>query len=99
MNGLLKNRTAHVDGLKDSFNQQAEYEWEKESMEGEVDDRTQRRCFVEGMKAGAEWICKAVGVDVKFEIDGRFDSETFRPDPSIGIGRCDEPADGTDVKD
>lgn len=97
VNGLLKNRTAYVEGLKDSFNQQAEYEWEKDSMEGEVDDRTQRRCFVEGMKAGAEWICEAVGVDVKFEIDGRFDEETDKP--KTPIGRCDEPADGTNVMD
>ena len=97
VNGLLKNRTFHIEGLKDSFNQQAEYEWGKDMIEGEADDRTKRRCFVEGMKAGAEWICDAVGIDVKFDIDSRFDEETDKP--KTPIGRCDEPADGNNVKD
>lgn len=95
VNGLLKNRTANVEGLKDSFNQQAEGEWEKDSMEGEADDRTKRRCFVEGMKAGAEWICGAVGIDIRFEIDGRFDEQTYKP--NTPVGRCDDPADGNGV--
>lgn len=83
VNGLLKNRTAYVEGLKDSFNQQAEGEWEANELKAEIGEWTHRRCFAEGMKAAAEWICKAVGVDVKFEIDGRFD----------------EPADETGTKE
>ena len=75
VNGLLKNRTFHVEGLKDSFNLQAEGSWEADATCADIGEWTQRRCFVEGMKAGAEWVCKAVGVDVTFDIDGRFDDE------------------------
>lgn len=72
VNGLLKNRTAHIEGLKDSFNHQAENEWGGIEAEAEFFGKSQRRCFVEGMKAGAEWISKAVGIKVEFEIDDRF---------------------------
>ena len=72
VNGLLKNRTAYIEGLKDSFNQQAEGEWENIAIFAEARKDSQRRCYVEGMKAGAEWICQAVGVKVEFEIDDRF---------------------------
>jgi hypothetical protein len=71
--GLLKNRTAHIEGLKDSFNQQAEGEWDCIAVFAEACNKSQRRCYVEGMKTGAEWICDAVGVKIEFDIDGRFD--------------------------
>jgi hypothetical protein len=71
-NGLLKNRTAYIEGLQDSFNQQAEGEWENIAIFAEARKDSQRRCYVEGMKAGAEWICKAVGVKAEFVIDDRF---------------------------
>lgn len=83
VNGLLKSRTLQVEGLKDSFNPEAEYEWGKVASEAEETRSSQRRCFVDGMKIGAEWVCRVVGVDVEFEIDGRFD----------------ELSDGTDKKD
>ena len=73
VNGLLKNRTAYIEGLKDSFNRHAEDEWEAVAAFAEARNDSQRRCFVGGMKVGAEWICKAVGIEADFEIDGRFD--------------------------
>jgi hypothetical protein len=72
VNGLLKNRTAYIEGLQDSFNQQAEGEWESVAIFAEAEKKSQRRCYVEGMKAGVEWICGAVGVKAEFEIDDRF---------------------------
>lgn len=72
VNGLLKNRTAYIEGLRESFNQQAEGEWDSVSIFAEACKKSQRLCFVEGMKAGAEWICNAVGVKAEFEIDDRF---------------------------
>lgn len=75
VNGLLKNRTAYIEGLKESFNHQAEGEWDSVTVFAEANKKSQRRCYVEGMKAGAEWICNAVGVKTEFEIDGRFDDE------------------------
>ena len=71
VNGLLKGRTNHIEGLKDSFNQVAEASWylhKNDLKKGE----TARECYVEGMKAGAEWIAECVGVKVDFEIDERF---------------------------
>lgn len=69
VNGLLKNRTAYVEGLKDSFNRQAEALWENRGYIEEGDKERMR--FVEGMKAGAEWVAECVGVKVEFEIDDR----------------------------
>lgn len=71
VNGLLKNRTAYIEGLKDSFNQQAEGNWDA-AVFADIKEKSQRRCYVEGMKAGAEWVCGAVGVKAEFEIDDRF---------------------------
>lgn len=73
VNGLLKNRVGYIECLKESFNQQAESEWESNAIFAEAAKKSQRLCYVEGMKAGAEWICQAVGVKVEFEIDGRFE--------------------------
>ena len=70
VNGLLKQRTAYIEGLKDSFNQQAEHEWQGRGFI-EQGANAERLRFVEGMKAGAEWVAKCVGVDVEFEIDER----------------------------
>lgn len=69
VNGLLKNRTAYVEGLKDSFNRQAEALWENRGYIEEGDKERMR--FVEGMKVGAEWVAECVGVKVEFEIDER----------------------------
>ena len=80
VNGLLKNRTAYVEGLKDSFNLLAENEWEGIAPLAKAGDISQRRCFVEGVKIGAKWICKAVGVKVEFEIDGRFEDPSNETD-------------------
>lgn len=72
VNGLLKNRVAFIEALKDSFNQQAEAEWDSVDVFAEAKRVSQRRCYVEGMKTGAEWICQALGIKVEFEIDDRF---------------------------
>ena len=68
VNGLLKNRTAYVEGLKDSFNQQAEAAWENRGYI-EVKEHQERLRFVEGMKAGAEWVAECVGIKVEFDIE------------------------------
>lgn len=75
VNGLLKNRTAYVEELEDSFNQQAELEWNEH---GYIEKglKKERMRFVEGMKAGAEWLANCVGVKVVFEIDDRHKEAT-----------------------
>lgn len=70
VNGLLKNRTAYVEGLKDSFNRQAEAEWDGRGFI-ETGGNAEHLRFVEGMKAGAEWVAECVGIKVEFEIDDR----------------------------
>ena len=72
VNGLLKNRVVFIEALKDSFNLQAEAEWDSVDVFAETKRVSQRRCYVEGMKTGAEWICQALGIKVEFEIDDRF---------------------------
>ncbi len=71
VNGLLKNRTAYIESLEDSFNQQAEAAWGIRRCITNIKNLTPRIQFVEGMKAGAEWLAECVGVKVKFEIDDR----------------------------
>jgi len=70
VNGLLKSRTACVEGLQDSFNQQAEDVWRNRGYI-EPKGNQERLRFVEGMKAGAEWVAECVGIKVEFEIDDR----------------------------
>ena len=70
VNGLLKSRTAYVEGLQDSFNQQAEDVWRNRGYI-EPKGNQERLRFVEGMKAGAEWVAECVGIKVEFEIDDR----------------------------
>lgn len=69
VNGLLKNRTAYVEALKDCFNLEAETMWKSRGYIEEGDKERMR--FVEGMKVGAEWLADCVGVKVEFEIDDR----------------------------
>ena len=73
VNGLLKGRTFHIEGLKDSINQVAENGWDLREYAPECKGKTPRQCYAEGVKLGAEWIAKCVGVKVKFELDGRFE--------------------------
>ena len=75
VNGLLKNRTFHIEGLKDSINNVAENGWDLHEYDPTFKDKTPRQCYAEGVKAGAEWIADCVGVKVKFELDGRFDED------------------------
>ena len=71
VNGLLKSRTAYIEGLEDSFNQQAEAVWGIRRQITNIEHLAPRIQFVEGMKAGAEWLAECVGVKVVFEIDDR----------------------------
>jgi len=71
---LLKNRTAAIEGIKDSFNQTAETMWNDRAYI-EPGGNAERLRFVEGMKAGAEWLAGCVGVKVEFEIDDRHKQE------------------------
>ena len=71
---LLKNRTAAIEGIKDSFNQVAETMWDNRGYI-EPGGNAERLRFVEGMKAGAEWLAGCVGVKVEFEIDDRHKQE------------------------
>ena len=72
VNGLLKGRTFHIEGLKDSINTVAENGWDLHEYDPTFKDKTPRQCYAEGVKAGAEWIADCVGVKVKFELDERF---------------------------
>ena len=80
VNGLLKNRTAYIEGLKDSFNGQMEGQWNMWSLHNDTDEMSKDRCYVEGAKAAAEWVCRCVGVKAEFEIDGRWNEETEEDD-------------------
>lgn len=71
---LLKNRTAAIEGIKDSFNQIAETMWDDRGYI-EPGGNAERLRFVEGVKAGAEWLADCVGVKVEFEIDDRHKQE------------------------
>ena len=71
---LLKNRTAAIEGVKDSFNQMAETMWDDRGYI-EPGGNAERLRFVEGVKAGAEWLADCVGVKVEFEIDDRHKQE------------------------
>lgn len=79
VNWLLKNRTACIEGLKDSICQVAEYSWDLRKCDPTKDGQDNRQCFAEGVKVGAEWLAECVGVKVKFELDGRFDKQPNPP--------------------
>lgn len=50
VNWLLKNRTACIEGLKDSINQVAENSWDLRKYDPTKDGQDNRQCFAEGVK-------------------------------------------------